>query len=71
VHVIDELQCTLCNLCAEACEAGAITVTGDPESFVFYTESDGSISCKDLLLRSVESLMKTADELAEFLGTFG
>lgn len=71
VHVTDELQCTLCNLCAEACEAGAITVTGDPQSFVFYTESDGSMSCKDLLLRSVESLMKTASELAEFLGTFG
>jgi DNA-directed RNA polymerase subunit D len=71
VHVIDELKCTLCNLCAEACEEGAITVTGDPESFVFYTESDGSISCTDLLLRSVESLMKTASELAEFLGTFG
>lgn len=70
VHVIDELQCTLCNLCVEACDAGAITVTGDPQSFVFYTESDGSMSCKDLLLTSVESLMKTASELAEFLGTF-
>ena len=71
VHVVDELKCTLCNLCAEACKEGAITVTGDPESFVFYTESDGSISCKDLLLRSVESLMKTASELAAFLETFG
>jgi DNA-directed RNA polymerase subunit D len=71
VHVTDELQCTLCNLCVEACEIGAITVTGDPESFLFYTESDGSMSCKDLLLRSVESLMKTASELAEFLETFG
>jgi DNA-directed RNA polymerase subunit D len=70
VRVIDELQCTLCNLCVEACETGAITVTGDPQSFVFYTESDGSISCKDLLLSSVESLMRTASELAEFLGTF-
>jgi DNA-directed RNA polymerase subunit D len=71
VHVIDELQCTLCNLCVEACDTGAITVTGDPQSFVFCTESDGSMSCKDLLMASVESLKKTASELAEFLGTFG
>jgi len=71
VHVTDELQCTLCNLCAEACESGAITVTGDPHSFVFYTESDRSMSCRDLLITSVESLRDRASKLADFLATFG
>lgn len=71
IRVKDELECTLCNLCVKACETGAITVTGDPQSFVFYTESDGSMSCKDLLITSVESLIKKASELADFLEAFG
>ncbi|HYB58999.1 MAG TPA: DNA-directed RNA polymerase subunit D [Candidatus Acidoferrales bacterium] len=71
IRVKDELECTLCNSCVKACETGAITVTGDPRSLVFYTESDGSMSCKDLLVTSVKSLIKKATELAEVLGTFG
>ncbi|HYA32477.1 MAG TPA: DNA-directed RNA polymerase subunit D [Candidatus Bathyarchaeia archaeon] len=71
VHVTDELQCTLCNLCVEACDSQAISVTGDPERFVFYTESDGSMSCIELLTTSVESLANRARELAAYLGTFG
>jgi DNA-directed RNA polymerase subunit D len=71
VRVENELECTLCNLCVKACETGAIAVTGDQHSFVFYTESDGSVSCKDLLITSVESLIKKAGDLADFLGEFG
>ncbi len=70
VRITDELQCTLCNLCVEACESGALSVTGDPHSFVFYAESDGSMSCKDLLTTSVESMSKRANELATFVETF-
>ncbi len=70
VRIADELQCTLCNLCVEACESGALTVTGDPHSFVFYMESDGSMSCKDLLIASVESLRERANGLANFVETF-
>jgi DNA-directed RNA polymerase subunit D len=69
VRIIDELQCNLCKLCVEACDVGAITVTGDTQSFVFCTESDGSMSCMDLLIASAESLKKTAGELAEFIET--
>ncbi len=70
VRINDELQCTLCNLCVEACESGALSVTGNPHSFVFYAESDGSMSCKDLLITSVESLKERANELANFIETF-
>ncbi len=70
VNIADELQCTLCNLCVEACESGALTVVGDPHSFVFYAESDGSMSCKDLLTASVESLRERANELASFVEAF-
>ncbi len=70
VRVNDELQCTLCNLCVEACESGALSVTGNPHSFVFYAESDGSMNCRDLLIVSVESLRDRANELANFVETF-
>ena len=71
VHIADELECTLCNLCVEACDTHAISVIGDPQRFVFYTESDGSMSCIDLLTISVESLMNRASELATYLKAFG
>jgi DNA-directed RNA polymerase subunit D len=70
VNITNELQCTLCDLCVKACESGALSVTGDPHSFVFYAESDGSMSCKDLLTASVESMSKRANELASFVETF-
>ncbi len=70
VRIKDELQCTLCNLCVEACESGALSATGDPHSFVFYAESDGSMRCKDLLVASIESLSKRANELANFVEAF-
>lgn len=70
VRITNELQCTLCNLCVEACESGALSVTGNPHSFVFYAESDGSMSCKDLLIASVESMRERANELANFVETF-
>ena len=69
--ITDELQCSLCNLCRIACDTGAIKVTGDAQSFVFYVESDGSMSAKNLLIKSVESLRDKSDQLNEYLKSFG
>jgi len=69
--ITDELQCSLCNLCRIACDMGAIKVIGDAQSFVFYVESDGSMSARNLLIKSVESLRDKSDQLNEYLKSFG
>jgi DNA-directed RNA polymerase subunit D len=42
--VVKELDCTLCKLCVEKCDLGAITVTHDEDNFIFSLESTGSLS---------------------------
>jgi len=58
-------------LCRIACDMGAIKVTGDAQSFVFYVESDGSMSAGSLLIKSIESLRDKSNQLSEYLKSFG
>jgi len=63
VEVKDLMSCSLCKLCVEACEAGAIKVIPQLDSFVVVIESDGSIKAKDQVERAAESIRKRAQEL--------
>ena len=57
------LECSLCKLCVDACEAGAMKVTPVLDSFVLTIESSGCMPAKDLVRRAAEGIKKTAEEL--------
>ena len=57
------LECSLCKLCVDACEAGAMKVTPVLDSFVLTIESSGCMPAKDLVSRAAEGIKKRAEEL--------
>jgi DNA-directed RNA polymerase subunit D len=71
ILVIDEgrakatniLECSLCKLCVEACEAAAITLSPVMDSFVVSIESSGSVAAKDLVATAASEIEKRAVDL--------
>jgi DNA-directed RNA polymerase subunit D len=57
------LECSLCKLCIDACEAGAMKVTPVLDSFVLTIESSGCMPARDLVSRAAEGIKKRAEEL--------
>lgn len=57
------LECSLCKLCIEECEPGAIKVTPVLDSFVLTIESDGSMPVKELVARASDGVRKRAESL--------
>lgn len=49
-------RCNLCMACVESCELNCVKVQEDPQRIVFRYETDGSLSAKDLLMRSLKIL---------------
>jgi len=56
------LNCSLCKLCIEACEAGAVKVTSIPDSFVLSVESSGEMPAKELVASASQEIRKRAVE---------
>lgn len=67
ITITNELNCSQCRLCEEACKQKGIKVDVDKRSFVFDFESDGSLSARDLILKATDILKEKAEELIEFL----
>jgi len=57
------LECSLCKLCIDACEPGAITLSPILDSFILSIESCGSIAAKDLVAMASEEIQKRAEDL--------
>ncbi|HOV82605.1 MAG TPA: DNA-directed RNA polymerase subunit D [Methanothrix sp.] len=57
------LECSLCKLCIDACEPGAISVTPIKDCFVLSIESAGNLPARELVARAAEEIMKRAKEL--------
>jgi DNA-directed RNA polymerase subunit D len=62
------VECSLCKLCIEACETGAIKVTPILDSFILTIESVGSIPSKDLVTRATQEIKERAKSLDTKLG---
>jgi len=65
--VVNEMNCSLCRLCEDACDHKGIKIDVDERSFVFEFESDGSYSARDLVLKATDILKEKAEGLIEFL----
>jgi DNA-directed RNA polymerase subunit D len=63
VKATNMLECSLCKLCTEECEYGAISVNPVLDSFVMNIEGDGSIPVKDLVARASKEIKKRAELL--------
>jgi len=65
----DILKCTLCRLCERVCElkGDSIHVSYDPASFIFSTESDGSYTSSDLVLKAAEVIKGRAQEFSDII----
>ena len=61
--VTNILECSLCKLCVEECEAGAIKVTPVLDSFVVSIEGSGSVPAKELVASAAEEIRKRAEDL--------
>lgn len=57
------LECSLCKLCTDACEAGAIKLTPVLDSFVVSIESSGTIAAKELVARAAQEIRARAEDL--------
>ncbi len=67
ITVTDPKLCTLCNSCAEVCEADAITVKGDDRKFIFTIESQGALAPKEIFKKACEILEEKARKLSGLL----
>lgn len=57
------LKCHLCNACVDICEPkGAITLEKDNNDFIFYVESWGQLSCKEIIDEALKIIKDTSDE---------
>lgn len=70
VVVDDPLRCSMCGLCAEACDLKAIRLSADDTAFIFTVETDGSFSAKEIITRAVESIRDRALALNAVLENF-
>jgi DNA-directed RNA polymerase subunit D len=57
------LECSLCKLCVDACEPGAIKLSPIMDSFVVSIESSGTLPAKDLVAKAAVEIKKRAEDL--------
>jgi DNA-directed RNA polymerase subunit D len=60
---LESLECSLCKLCVDACEPGAIKLSPVLDSFVVSIESCGSMPVKDLVAKAALEIKKRAEDL--------
>ena len=70
LKVKDPVSCSICKLCVNECEKGAIQVMPIRDTFVMKIDSDGSISSKDQVIGAAEEIKKRAVALSEQLAQF-
>ncbi len=57
-----EQDCILCGACIDASK-GEVNVETNPEDYIFFIESWGQLSSKEIMVKSIEILDSKADEL--------
>jgi len=65
--VVDEMNCTLCNLCVKTCDVQAITVTYDENNFIVIIESTGAAPPEQIIEKSLDVFRQKYEELITLL----
>lgn len=61
-------ECDMCEACVDECKKhgkNPIKVSGSDEDFIFYIESFGQISPKEMVLEALEAIEKNMNELSK------
>ena len=67
-------DCSMCKLCERACMASgigdepAITISAEPDRYIFVVESDGSLPVKEIMERALQYIRDQSNELERQLG---
>jgi DNA-directed RNA polymerase subunit D len=67
-------DCSMCKLCERACMASgigdepAITISAEPDRYIFVVESDGSLPVKEIMDRALQYIRDQSNELERQLG---
>jgi len=67
-------DCSMCKLCERACLASgigdepAITISAEPDRYIFVVESDGSLPVKEIMERALQYIRDQSNELERQLG---
>ncbi|MBD3228256.1 MAG: DNA-directed RNA polymerase subunit D [Candidatus Lokiarchaeota archaeon] len=56
-------ECTMCKVCEEVCDFGAINISWDDSVFIFRIESTGALPALEILNKAVEILKEKANDL--------
>jgi len=67
VMIGDDLDCSYCNLCIEACEHDGIKIEEDADAFLFTLETDGGMSASAMIQYAVQMLKDKAIRLKSVL----
>ncbi len=67
VVVVNPYECSMCELCLEACDINAIKVSADRSAFIYTIETDGSFSAQEIIARAAGSLKSKASALTEVM----
>jgi DNA-directed RNA polymerase subunit D len=66
LKIVNLEECDLCNACVDAC-GGCINVSQEENKFMFFIESWGQLSPKEILLKALDALDEKVDEFAKDL----
>lgn len=70
VVVASPYECSMCELCVEACDINAIKLSADNTAFIYNIETDGSYSAQEIITRAANTLKTRASQLSEVLENF-
>ncbi len=63
------LDCSMCELCVQECEPGAITIGSKRDAFLFKVESTGALSPEEIIEKAAEILKERIRVALDFAGT--
>ena len=61
------LKCHLCNACLDVCKREGIKIEEKSNEFVFYVESFGQLSCKEIVLTALEEFEKNIKKFVDLV----
>ena len=63
------LDCSMCEICVQECEPGAITIGSKRDAFLFKVESTGALSPEEIVEKAAEILKERIRVALDFAGT--
>ncbi|MHA1230619.1 MAG: DNA-directed RNA polymerase subunit D [Candidatus Helarchaeota archaeon] len=67
IAINDIENCTMCKVCEEVCEFGAINISWHDDIFIFTIESTGALKATEILTKAIEILKKKGETLIDKL----